>query len=165
MRRRRFITPLGGGCGAVLRSRFLMQIANLSDAPWLSRHTFRKSRRIRRNRLCSQTNGPKVPGSLGGDRDDLVDTPSLRSGRLLCHRGFLRRQRLGRSFRAGLYDGQSEHRREHHAVCRARRSGQQLRQGRAAVWSGWPHGAVRRSTGPAGAYRSFARRWLQLYAS
>jgi len=40
-----------------------------------------------------------------GDRDDLVDTPSLRGGRLVRHGGSLRRQRLDRSFRAGLYDG------------------------------------------------------------
>jgi hypothetical protein len=140
-------------------------LAYLSDAPWLSRHTFRKSRRIRRNRFCSQTNGPKVAGSPGGDRDDLVDTPSLRSGRLVCHGGFLRRQRLGRSFRAGLYDGKSEHRREHHAVCRARRSGQQVRPGRATLWPGRSHGAVRRSIRAADAFQSFPRLRLQRHAS
>ena len=38
---------------------------------------------------------PKVAASLGGDRDDLVNTPSLRGGRLVRHGGFLRSQRLG----------------------------------------------------------------------
>ena len=59
----------------------------------------------------------------------------------------------------------SEYRREHHAVCRARRPGQQLQPRRATVWPGWPLGAIRRSTGPTGAFRSFAKLWLQLYAS
>jgi hypothetical protein len=137
----------------------------LSDAPWLSRHTFRKSQRTRRNCFCSQTNGPKVAASPGGDRDDLVNAPSLRGGRLVRHGGFLRRQRLGCSVRPGLYDGKSEQRREHHAVCRARRSGQQLRPGRATLWPGRPHGAVRCSTGPADAFQSFPRLRLQRHAS
>jgi hypothetical protein len=133
--------------------------------PCLSRHTFRKSQRTRRNRFRGQSNGPKVAASPGGDRDDLVDTPSLRGGRLVRHGGFLRRQRLGRSFRAGLYDGKSEHRREHHAVCRARRSDQQLRPGRATLWPGRPHGAVWRSTRPVDAFQSFHRLRLQRHAS
>jgi hypothetical protein len=85
--------------------------------PWLSRHTLRKSQCTKRIRYCGQTNGPKVARSAGGDRDDLVDTPALRGGRLVRHGGLLRRQRLGRFFCAGLYDGKSEYRREHHEVC------------------------------------------------
>jgi hypothetical protein len=135
------------------------------DAPWLGRHTFRKSQRARRNRFCRQTNGPKVAASPGEDCDELVDTPSLRGGRLVRCGGFLRLQRLGGSFRAGLYDGKSEHRREHHAVCRARRSSQQLRPGRATLWPGRPHGAVWRSTGPTDAFQSFPSLRLQLHAS
>ena len=85
--------------------------------PWLSRHTLRKSQCTKRIRCCGQTNGPKVARSAGGDRDDLVDTPALRGGRLVRHGGLLRRQRLGRFFCAGLYDGKSEYRRQHHEVC------------------------------------------------
>ena len=132
---------------------------------WLSRHTLRKSQMHEKIRYCSQTNGPKVARSAGGDRDDLVDTPALRGGRLVRHGGLLCRQRLGHSFCTGLYDGKSEHRWEHHEVCRARRSGQQLRPRRTTVWPGWPHGAVRRSTGPADAFQSFPRLRLQLHTS
>jgi hypothetical protein len=35
-------------------------------------------------RMRGQTNGPKVARSAGGDRDDLVDTPALRGGRLFA---------------------------------------------------------------------------------
>ena len=89
-------------------------------------------------RMRGQTNGPKVARSAGGDRDDLVDTPALRGGHLVRHGGLLRRQRLGHSFCASLYDGKSEHRWEHHEVCRARRSGQQLRPRRTTVCAARP---------------------------
>ena len=128
-------------------------------------HSQKISNARKESAIAAKQTSPNSHAQPGGDRDDLVDTPSLRGGRLVRCGGFLRRQRLGGSFRAGLYDGKSEHRWEYHEVCRARRSGQQLRPRRTTVWPGWPHGAVRRSTGPADAFQSLPRLRLQLLAS
>jgi hypothetical protein len=128
-------------------------------------HSQKISNARKESAVAAKQTSPNSHAQPGGDRDDLVDTPALRGGRLVRHGGLLRRQRLGRFFCAGLYDGKSEYRREHHEVCRTRRSSQQLRPRRTTVWPGWPHGAVRRSTGPADAFQSFPRLRLQLHAS
>ena len=126
---------------------------------------FQKISAYRKKPLLRSDERPQSGSSPGGNRDDLVDTPSLRGSRLVRDGGFLRRLRLGRSFRASLFDGKSQHRREHHAVCGTKRSGQQLRPGRATLWPGRPHGAVWRSTRPIDALQSFHRLRLQRHAS
>jgi hypothetical protein len=115
--------------------------------------------------FCRPTNGPKVADIVRRDRDDLVNTSPLRCDRPVCHGGLLRCQCLGRSRRAGVYDGKFERRREYHAVCRTRRSGQQLRPRRTAIRFRRPDGPVWRSTGPINTFRSFPRLRLQLPAS
>ena len=70
-------------------------------------HSQKISNARKESAIAAKQTSPNSHAQPGGDRDDLVDTPALRGGRLVRHGGLLRRQRLGHSL---AYDGKSEHR-------------------------------------------------------